>query len=66
MQRGGWASLYIPIWFYSNNDYFLRAAYVYCLYIPIWFYSNPFGTVYVPIGGTFTFQSGSIQIIWKK
>ena len=32
--------LYIPIWFYSNDCYFIQVPRYYRLYIPIWFYSN--------------------------
>ena len=32
------------------------------LYIPIWFYSNKYPQTILSTTGTFTFQSGSIQI----
>ena len=56
--------LYIPIWFYSN--YTPPAVYeaVRDLYIPICFYSNPGWKSIILISSYFTFQSGSIQIIF--
>ena len=32
--------LYIPLWFYSNDDYIHRNTAFESLYIPLWFYSN--------------------------
>ena len=56
-------NLYIPIWLYSNNPmkyYMMRKKF---LYIPIWLYSNDNQLFQITGGpGTFTFQSGYIQI----
>ena len=35
------------------------------LYIPIWFYSNEMGIDVLEMGASFTFQSGSIQMLWR-
>ena len=57
--------LYIPIWFYSNDHLSHFLFDIYRLYIPIWFYSNKSGVrKQIPWKNAFTFQSGSIQILW--
>ena len=54
--------LYIPIWFYSNGYLKILSYWLRLLYIPIWFYSNIASKMYYKPNGTFTFQSGSIQM----
>ena len=55
--------LYIPIWFYSNKSRDRRSWLNIKLYIPIWFYSNSIVRWNSITIVTFTFQSGSIQIL---
>ena len=40
--------LYIPIWFYSNNESRYLSSFLTLLYIPIWFYSNSNPVEYAP------------------
>ena len=58
-------TLYIPIWFYSNNVHIIVFHNIAILYIPIWFYSNAMLNLAPPLILSFTFQSGSIQILLR-
>ena len=60
------AWLYIPIWLCSNQDGIQFYAITGGLYIPIWLCSNDGTPTPYPHNMYFTFQSGYVQIIWKK
>ena len=54
--------IYIPIWFYFNDQFLSHRQHLFVIYIPIWFYFNsPIPTDSHPIR-RFTFQYGSTSM----